>query len=83
MDYSDAILYHSPRSTMNPSPTGLLPKEAEQIRAGLAQCILTLDHSSQPLGDTELRLRRQLVKLHAEIEKIDIDSRHPFAPGSD
>ncbi len=67
---------------MNTSRTGLMPNEAEQIRAGLAQCILTLDHSSQPLGETELHLRRQLVKLHAEIEKIDIDSRHPFAQGN-
>lgn len=66
---------------MNASRTGLLPNETEQIRSGLAQCILTLDRSTQPLGETELRLRRQLVKLHAEIEKIDIDSRHPFAPG--
>ena len=67
---------------MNAAMTGLSPTEAEKIKAWLAQCILTLDHSHRTLGDTELRLRKQLVQLHAEIEKIDIDSRHPFAPGS-
>ena len=67
---------------MNAAKTSLSPTEAEKIKAGLEQCILTLDHSRHALGDTELCLRKQLVQLHAEIEKIDIDSRHPFAPGS-
>ena len=67
---------------MNAAKTGLSPTEAEKIKAGLAQCIRTLDHSRHALGDTELRLRKQLVQLHAEVEKIDIDSRHPFVPGS-
>lgn len=65
---------------MNAAKTGLSPKEAEKIKAGLEQCILTLDHSRHAPGDTELRLRKQLVQLHAEIEKMYIDSRHPFAP---
>jgi hypothetical protein len=67
---------------MNAAKTDLSPTEAEKIKAGLKQCILTLDHSSHALGDAELRLRKQLVQLHAEIEKIAIDSQHPFAPES-
>jgi len=65
---------------MNAAKTGLSPTEAEIIKAGLEQCIQTLDHSSHALGEAELHLRKQLVQLHAEVEKIYIDSRHPFAP---
>ncbi len=64
---------------MKTAKTALSPTEVEKIKTGLEQCIRTLDHSRHSLGDTELRLRQQLVQLHAEVEKIDIDSRHPFA----
>lgn len=57
---------------------GLPPSETQKIRLGLEQCIKTLDNNRHLLGDVELRMRRQLVQVHAQIEKIDIDSQHPF-----
>lgn len=63
---------------MNIEKTRLAPAETRKIKAGLEQCIRTLDHNRPVLVEAELHLRQQLVELHSEIERIDIDSRHPF-----
>jgi hypothetical protein len=66
---------------MNTAKTGLASSETQKIKAGLEQCIRTLDNNRHLLGETELQMRQQLVQLHSEIEKLDIDSRPPFAEG--
>ena len=67
---------------MSTKETALSYADTQKIRAGLEQAILTLDRNRDKLGETELHLREQLVKLHSEIEKLALDSRHPFPAGS-
>jgi|GEM_PF-2652331 len=64
---------------MSTKETALSYTDTQKIRAGLEQAILTLDRNRDKLGKTERHLREQLVKLHSEIEKLALDSRHPFA----
>ena len=66
---------------MSTKETALSYTDTQKISAGLEQAILTLDRNRDRLGETERHLREQLVKLHSEIEKLALDSRHPF-PGS-
>jgi len=77
MDYPAASGYIP--TPMSPKESALSYADTQKIRAGLEQAILTLDQNRAKLGDTELHLREQLVKLHSEIEKLALDSRHPFA----
>lgn len=64
---------------MSTKETALSYTDTQRIRAGLEQAILTLDHNRDRLGEAERHLREQLVKLHSQIEKLALDSRHPFA----
>jgi len=66
---------------MSTKVTALSYADTQKIRAGLEQAIITLDLNRDKLGDHERHLREELVKLHSEIEKLALDSRHPF-PGS-
>jgi hypothetical protein len=70
---------YNPPAPMNTAKTRLASTETQKIKAGLEQCIRTLDHNRHLLGEAELQMRQQLVQLHSEIEKLDIDSRPPFA----
>jgi hypothetical protein len=63
---------------MSTKETALSYADTQKIRTGLEQAILTLDRNRDKLGETERHLREQLVKLHSEIEKLALDSRHPF-----
>jgi len=64
---------------MSTKETALSYADTQKIRAGLEQAIITLDQNREKLGENERHLREQLVKLHSEIEKLALDSRHPFA----
>lgn len=66
---------------MSTKETALSYADTQKIRAGLEQAIITLDQNREKLGENERHLREQLVQLHSEIEKLALDSRHPF-PGS-
>lgn len=66
---------------MSTKETALSYADTQKIRAGLEQAIITLDQNRDRLGENERHLREQLVQLHSEIEKLALDSRHPF-PGS-
>lgn len=66
---------------MSTKETALSYADTQRIRAGLEQAIITLDENRAKLGEKERQLREQLVQLHSEIEKIALDSRHPF-PGN-
>jgi chaperonin cofactor prefoldin len=63
---------------MSTKETALSYADTQKIRAGLEQAIITLDENREKLGENERHLREQLVKLHSEIEKLALDSRHPF-----
>lgn len=63
---------------MSTKESALSYADTQKIRAGLEQAILTLDRNRDKLGENERHLREELVKLHSEIEKLALDSRHPF-----
>jgi hypothetical protein len=63
---------------MSTKETALSYSDTQRIRAGLEQAILTLDRNRDKLGENERLMREQLVQLHSVIEKLALDSQHPF-----
>jgi hypothetical protein len=58
--------------------SSLTQTEIQTIRSGIEQCIVILDQSKGEKRERELALRAKLVELHAEVERLDLDSSPPF-----